>query len=99
MVVSLQSDLNKVENVCLNVAKEVLKDVEGGDGESQPSVRFGSFTDNGIKCSVNMTIEEFSSQYLLRHEFIKRIIPAFEKEGIVIPYPVREVLMKNIPKQ
>jgi len=99
MVVALNSNLGKVENVCLEVAGEVLKDVSGGDAESKPSVRFGAFTDNGIKFSVNMQIEEFTSQYLVKHEFIKRIVPRFDKEGIIIPYPVREVIMKNTPGQ
>lgn len=95
MIVAMKSDLDKVETICLEVAGEVLKDVSGGDSESKPSVRFGAFTDNGIKFSVNMQIEEFTSQYIVKHEFIKRIISRFDKEGIIIPFPVREIIMKN----
>ena len=33
--------------------------------------------------------KEFVDQFLIKHEFIKRIHQRFAKEGIVIPYPIR----------
>ena len=36
-----------------------------------------------------MSGKEFVDQFLIKHEFIKRIHRRFEKEGIVIPYPIR----------
>ncbi len=95
MTIAFNSDLDKVETVCIETAKEVMKAVKGGVEAAELSVRYGSFADNGIHFSVNMRVLEFTDQYLIRHEFIKRIIPRFKKEGISIPYPVREILMQN----
>ncbi len=95
MTIAFKSDLDIVEKVCIETAKDVMRDVKGGIEAAEPSVRFGSFVDNGIRFSVNMRVSEITDQYLIKHEFIKRIIPRFEKEGITIPYPVREIVMKN----
>jgi small-conductance mechanosensitive channel len=35
--------------------------------------------------------KEFTDQSLIKHEFIKRIRKRYQKEGIVIPYPIRAV--------
>jgi small-conductance mechanosensitive channel len=31
----------------------------------------------------------FTDQFLIKHEFIKRIHKRFNREGIMIPYPIR----------
>ena len=36
-----------------------------------------------------MRAATFVDQYLIKHEFIKRIHERFAREGIVIPYPTR----------
>ena len=95
MIVRLDSDLNKVEQVCVEVARDVMNSVSGGVAASEPSVGFSSFVDNGIKFSVNFRVKEYTNQYLIKHEFIKRILPRFKQEGIHIPYPIREVVMKG----
>lgn len=35
--------------------------------------------------------KEFVDQYLIKHEFIKRLHERYAKEGIVIPYPIRAI--------
>ena len=35
--------------------------------------------------------KEFVDQYLIKHEFIKRLHKRYMAEGIVIPYPIRAV--------
>jgi small-conductance mechanosensitive channel len=32
---------------------------------------------------------EYADQYLVKHEFIKRLHRRFDQEGIVIPFPIR----------
>jgi small-conductance mechanosensitive channel len=97
MVVGFHEDLNKVEQVCMEVAKVVAGEVKGVAPGSAPSVGFGSFVDNGVKFSVNFSVSEFTDQYRVKHEFIKRILPRFEKEGIALAYPVRKILMNSTP--
>lgn len=89
MGVDYASDLERVERVTVEVAKEVQKTVPGAVRDYQPSIRFGKFGDSAIYFSVNLRGERFVDQYLLKHEFIKRVKDRFDLEGIVIPFPVR----------
>ena len=54
-----------------------------------PSVRFHTFGESSIDLTVIMRGNEFTDQFLIKHEFIKRIHERFAKEGIVISYPIR----------
>lgn len=93
--VSYDSDLNKVERITTEVAKEVMQSVEGGVPEHEPSIRYNEIGQSSINFSVNMRAKEFVHQYLIKHEFIKRITERYRKEGIEIPYPVRTVYLKK----
>jgi len=35
------------------------------------------------------------NQYLLKHEFIKKLHHRYGEEGIEIPFPIRTVIMKE----
>lgn len=83
------SDLDRVERVACEVAAEVMQAVQGGVRDFTPVVRYHTFGDSSINFFVTLRGTEFASQFLLKHEFIKRIHRRFEKEGIVIPYPIR----------
>ena len=87
--VHYDSDLAKVERVTCEVAAEVMREVPGGVPDFAPFIRYHTFGDSSIDFSVIMRGKEFVDQFLIRHEFIKRIHQRFEKEGIVIPYPIR----------
>ncbi|MCX7989839.1 MAG: mechanosensitive ion channel family protein [Aquificaceae bacterium] len=89
--VSYDSDLEKVERVTLEIARQVQKEVESGVPDFEPRVRFTGFGDFSINFNVILRAKDFESQHLLRHEFIKRLKRAYEQEDIKIPYPVREV--------
>lgn len=87
--VHYKSDLNKVEKVTSEVAKEVMKTVPGGIPEFEPFVRYGGFGDSAINLTVILRAKEFVDQYLIKHEFVKKVHERFDKEGIIIPYPIR----------
>jgi small-conductance mechanosensitive channel len=91
--VSYDSDLDEVERVTLEVAREVLKDVEGGVTDHEPLVRFKGFGESSIDFSVILRGREFGDQYLLVHEFIKRLHRRYGAEGIDIPFPIRTPVM------
>jgi len=91
--VDYDSDLEHVERVTIEVAKEVLQEVEGGVAEFEPFIRYNTFADFSINFNVVLRAKEYVNQYLLRHEFIKRLHKRFEREGIVIPFPIRTVYM------
>jgi small-conductance mechanosensitive channel len=91
LTVASDSDLERVEKAALEVAREVLKEIEGGLIDPEPSVRFQNFSDLGIALSINLCIKEYSKQYRIRHELIKRIQKRFREEKIVFPLPLRAI--------
>jgi len=87
--VSYASDLAHVEAVTVDVARGVMRDVPGGVPGFEPFIRYGAFGDSSISLTVIMRGLEVVDQYLLRHEFIKRLHERYRREGIVIPFPMR----------
>jgi len=87
--VHYDSDLEHVEKVTIEVAKDVLNTVEGGVPEWDPFIRYNKFNDFSIDFKVVLRAKEYVDGYLIKHEFIKRLHKRFGKEGIVIPYPIR----------
>lgn len=89
--VHYKSDLKKVEKVTCAAAKEVMREVSGGVAEFEPFIRYHTFADSSVNFTVILRAKEFVDQYLIKHEFIKRIHERYAKEGIVIPYPIRAI--------
>ena len=96
--VSYDSDLKKVEKVTIEVGKEVMKEVEGGVPEFEPFIRYHTFDDFSINFTVILRTKEYVGNYLIKHEFIKRLHERYDKEGIVIPFPIRTVYMPEDKK-
>jgi len=91
--VAYGSDLAHVERVTCEVGKEVMTEVDGGVAEHDPFVRYHTFGDSSIGFSVILRAREFTGQYLVKHEFIKRLHRRYAQEGIEIPFPIRTVVM------
>lgn len=100
MGVSYASDLEHVERVIIEVGAEVLQEVSGGVKTFEPLVRYHTFNASSIDFNVILRAESFLGQYLLKHEFIKRIQARFLEEGISIPFPIRTLNLNGpIPVQ
>jgi len=93
--VAYDSDLEKVEKVTVDVAREVTKRLSGADDSMDPYIRYNEFDDFSINFTVFLSVKEFVEQYRLKHEFIKSLHERYDQEGIVIPFPIRTVHMKN----
>ena len=91
--VSYKSDLKKVEEVTIEVGKEIMREVEGGVPDFEPFIRYHTFDDSSINFTVILRTTEYVGQYLIKHEFIKRLHKRYNKEGIVIPFPIRTIHM------
>ena len=87
--VHYDSDLGRVEAVTCEVARNVMDAVPGGVPEFEPFIRYHTFGDSGIQFTVILRVREFTDQFLVKHEFVKRLHERYRKEGIVIPYPIR----------
>jgi small-conductance mechanosensitive channel len=94
--VSYDSDLDKVEAVTIETAKEIMRGFEGGIPEFEPFIRYNSFSDSSIGFTVILRGREFIDQYLIKHEFIKRLHERYRAENIEIPFPIRTVHLKNV---
>ncbi|MDP9264425.1 MAG: mechanosensitive ion channel, partial [Acidobacteriota bacterium] len=86
--VSYESDLEKVEKITIEVGREVMRQVKGGVPEFEPFLRYHTFGDSSIQCSVTLRGQEFSDQFLVKHEFIKRLQRRYAQEGIKIPLSI-----------
>ncbi|MFC7217434.1 mechanosensitive ion channel family protein [Streptomyces polyrhachis] len=93
--VGLDSDLAQVEKTTVEIAGEVMVQVEGGVPDYEPVVRFHTFGDSRIGFSVIMRTREYGDQYRIKHEFIKRLHARYRAEGIEIAYPVRRVMLQR----
>ena len=95
---SYDSDLKKVEEVTGIVAKEVMREVAGGIPEFEPFIQYTRFADSYIEFLINMRVQDYVSQSSIQHELIIRLHERYKQEGIVIPYPIRTVIMKELQK-
>ena len=95
--VSYDSDLDHVERVTVEVAREVLQDTPGAVKEFEPFVRFHTFDDFSINFTVILRVKEYVDKYLVTHEFVKRLHKRYKQEGIEIPFPIRTLEFKGKP--
>lgn len=93
------SDLEKVEAVTLEVAKEVMNEVQGGVPGFDPAVRYHTFGDSSINFTVVLRVREYTDQYLVKHEYVKRLHRRYRETGIEIPFPIRTIYMKQEEKE
>lgn len=94
--VHYDSDLKKVEDVTVDVAREIMKKVQGGVPSFEPFIRYHTFDSSSINFTVILRAREFVDNYLIKHEFIKALHERYKREGIAIPYPLRTL---DIPKE
>lgn len=93
--VSYDSDLEQVERVAIEVAAQAYEAVGGGQPSQPPQVRYRAFGDSSINFDVLILANVFTEQFLIRHEFIKRLHARFNQEGIEIPFPIRTIVQKR----
>ncbi|MGE5333171.1 MAG: mechanosensitive ion channel family protein [Nitrososphaerota archaeon] len=94
--VAYGSDLDKVERVTIEVAKEVLASVKGGVLDNDPFIRYNAFADSSINFTVILRGSEYTDQYLIKHEFVRRLAQRYREEEIQIPFPMRTVQMQFV---
>jgi small-conductance mechanosensitive channel len=93
--VSYDSDLDQVERVTGEVVSEVMTEISGAVPDHEPAIRFHTFGDSRIGFTVILGVGEFSDQFRIKHEFIKRLHRRYRAEGIRIPAPARTVALQQ----
>lgn len=93
--VGYDSDLEHVEKVVVEVGLEVMTEVEGGVPDYRPLVRFHTFGESSIDFTVVLRTRDFTDQFVVKHEFVKRLHTRFRTEGIDIPLPTRNLVFAD----
>ncbi len=89
--VAYDSDLEHVERVCLEVARDVLGSLSCAVSDYEPLLRFDEFADSAIHLRVSLRSASYADRWIMRSELIKRLHERLAAEGIRIPYPQRTV--------
>lgn len=93
--VGYDSDLEQVERVTVKVAKEVMQEIAPELIGNEPYIRFNEFADFSINFTLYMRVNEFFDQRIAKHLFIKKLHKRYQKEGIKIPFPIRDVYVQG----
>jgi small-conductance mechanosensitive channel len=93
--VSYDSDLEKAEQIVKEVATDVMQKYPEGGKDFAPVMRFNKFDDSNINFTVVLKAENRAATFELKHQFIKALHRRFQKEGIVIEYPIRKLLLNS----
>lgn len=92
--VSYDSDLELVEKVTVEVAKEVMQEIAPELIQNEPYMRFYNFGDFSIDFTLYMRVNEFFDQRIGKHIFIKKLHKRYQQEKIQIPFPTRDVYIQ-----
>ncbi len=96
--VSYNRNLEKVEKIAIETAREIQKTVKAAVPNFEPFIRFHTFGDNGINFTVYLYVQDYAERQIVIHEFIKALHEKFAKEGIEIPFPQRTIHFTEPPK-
>ena len=89
--VSYSSDLAHVERVSLEVAREVVEELDEAVKTFEPWFGYDEFGESNINFWVWVQANDRVASFRVTSELIKRLHARFAEEGITINYPVRHL--------
>ena len=95
MGVSYFSNLEQVEAITVEVAKETLETTTGAVRDFEPSIWYTNFGDSNINFWVVLRAQSYLDSWLVQHEFIKAIFRRYDQESIEISFPARNVFIRK----
>ncbi len=93
--VHYSSDLEHVERVTLEVARETLQTHKWGVAEYETFVVYTGFGDSSINFTVMLRAKEYFNRFWVKSAFIKALHKRFAEEGITIPFPIRAINLEQ----
>ena len=72
---------------------KILKEHPAGIPDYKPRFGFYEFGESSINFYIRIGAKRFVNHYSMKSQFIKNLHKRFNKEGIIIPYPIRTVYM------
>jgi small-conductance mechanosensitive channel len=97
--VSYSSDLTQVQTVAMEVAREVIGELDEAIKDFEPWFGFEQFGDSNIDFWVWIQAKDRLASFRLKSELIRRLHARFEQEGITINYPVRRLVYEENDEQ
>ena len=94
MGVDYNSDLEHVERVAMEVAKEIYSSMDEINKKYKPGFKFKGFGESSIDFAIYFRGNKYGDQNPIIHQFIKKIHKRFKEEEIEIPFPVRTIIQK-----
>ena len=96
--VSYDSDLEKVERVVLDVARQVMRAHGLEEASARAEAAFTDFGDSAIGVAAVLRVSRYADRGALKHAFIKALHARFRTEGISIPFPTRTLELGDSAK-
>jgi small-conductance mechanosensitive channel len=91
ILIGPQNDLPSLEQVLLEEAAIVLREVEGGVADFTPLVRILAVENQGTRVNVILRGKSYVDQFLLRHELLKRLQQRLPQLGVRPPTQLVEL--------
>ena len=82
---------NKVRNVLINV----MSHVDGVLKEPPPDVHIAEYGDSAINYELRFWIDDYDRRVKIESEIMRSIWYHLKREGISIPYPIRDIYLKK----
>jgi small-conductance mechanosensitive channel len=86
--VHYESDLDYVENITLEVARDILAHHEWGVTEHTTFVLSHTFHNSSINFTVMLHAKEYVNRFWVKSAFIKALHKRYKAQGIVIPFAI-----------
>ena len=96
--VSYSSDLQQVEDILMEVATQIVVESEHAITETEPRAGFSVFGDSNIDFWVFIQATDRAGSFQLKSQLIKQIHQRFNESGIVINYPIRHLVVDDLPE-
>jgi len=93
--VAYGTDPNKVKNILLDVATEVVKNTEYLIDDPPPKVFFSEYADSSLNFILYVWAKKYNLPDEVKDAVNTRIADRFAAEGIEIPFPQMEVRVKK----
>ena len=90
---SYASDVQKVKDVLMRVAKSHPKVLQGGDWE--PLVLFSRFGESSLDFALRAAVDDYRDRVIVGSELRQAVKKAFDEAGIEIPFPQRTLWVKG----
>jgi small-conductance mechanosensitive channel len=80
--IRFEEDPKRAEQTAIEVAHAVMRDTPGAATKFEPTVRFHTFHDLGLRGTVTLRAATWGDQGLIRHRFVVAMHDRFRTDGI-----------------